>query len=85
VLSIIKHYNILFYFNHELQNKINFRHEIPIIPITRKVKVYTFVGKYVTGRRKRFRTNKVHIFLFRITSLSIDLATSVCLSEDYER
>jgi len=29
-----------------------------IIPVTRRVKWYTrFVGKYVTGRRKRFRPN----------------------------
>jgi len=48
------------------------------IPVTRRVKVYTrFVGKYVTGRRKRFRPHKVYIFLIRITS-QIDLAMSVC-------
>jgi len=34
------------------------------IPVTRRVKGYTrFVGKYVTGRRKRFRPHKVYIFL----------------------
>jgi len=50
------------------------------IPVTRRVKGYTrFFGKYVTGRRKRFRPHKVHIFLIRITS-QIDLAMSVCLS-----
>jgi len=38
-----------------------------------------FVGKYVTGRRKRFRPHKVYIFLNRITS-RVDLALSVCLS-----
>jgi len=51
-----------------------------IIPVTRTVKGYTrFVGKYVTGRRKRFRPHKVYIFLIRITS-RVDLAMSVCLS-----
>jgi len=40
-----------------------------VIPVTRRVKGYTrFVGKYVTGRRKRFRPHKVYIFLIRITS-----------------
>jgi len=38
------------------------------------------VGKYVTGRRKRFRPHKVYIFLTRITS-RVDLAMSVCLSD----
>jgi len=42
--------------------------------------IYTrFVGKYVTGRRMRFRPNKVYIFLIRITS-QVDLAISVCPS-----
>jgi len=51
-----------------------------IIPVTRRVQGYTrFVGKYVTGRRKRFRPHKVYIFLIRITS-RVDLAKSVCLS-----
>jgi len=51
-----------------------------IIPVTRRVKGYTrFVGKYVTGRRKRFRSHKVYIFLIRITS-RVDLAMSVCPS-----
>jgi len=37
------------------------------IPITRKVKVYTrFVGKYVTGRKKRSRPYKLNIFFIRI-------------------
>jgi len=37
---------------------------------TRRVKGVTrFVGKYVTGRRKRFRTHKVYMFFIRITSL----------------
>jgi len=50
------------------------------IPVTRRVKGYTrFVGKYVTGRGKRFRPHKVYIFLIRITS-RVDLAMSVCLS-----
>jgi len=50
------------------------------IPVTRRVKEHTrFVGKYVTGRRKRFRPHKVYIFLIRITS-RVDLAMSVCLS-----
>jgi len=49
-----------------------------IIPVTLRVKGYTrFVGKYVTGRRKRFRTHKVYIFLTRITSR---VRLSVCLS-----
>jgi len=48
------------------------------VPVIRRVKRYTrFVGKYVTGRRKRFRPHKVYIFLVRITS-QIDLAMSVC-------
>jgi len=38
-----------------------------------------FVGKYVTGRRKRFRPHKVYIFMIRITS-RVDLAMSVCPS-----
>jgi len=50
------------------------------IPVTRRVKRYTrFDGKYVTGRRKRFRSHKVYIFLLRITS-QVGLAMSVCLS-----
>jgi len=50
------------------------------IPVTRRVKGYTrFVGKYVTGRRKRFRPHKVYILLIRITS-RVDLAMSVCPS-----
>jgi len=45
-----------------------------VIPFTRRVKGYTrFVGKYVTGRKKRFRPHKVYIFLIRITS-RVDLA-----------
>jgi len=57
-----------------------FRYHILIIPVTRRVKGYTrFVGKYVTGRRKRFPPHKVYIFLIRITS-RVDLAMSVCLS-----
>jgi len=52
-----------------------------IIPITRRVKGYTrFVGKYVTGRRKRFRPHKVYIFFTRITS-RVDLSMSVCPDE----
>jgi len=51
-----------------------------IIPVTRRVKGYTrFVGKYVTGRRKRFRPHKAYIFLIRITS-PVDIAVSVCPS-----
>jgi len=38
-----------------------------------------FVGKYVTGRRKRFRPHKVYIFLIKITS-RVDIAMSVCPS-----
>jgi len=39
------------------------------IPVTRRENWYTrFVGKYVTGRRKRFGPHKVYIFLIRITS-----------------
>jgi len=46
--------------------------DIIFIPVTRRVKGYTrFVGKYVTGRRKRFRPH--------ITS-RVDLAMSVCPS-----
>jgi len=42
-----------------------------------RVKDYTsFVKKYVTGRRKRFRPHKVYIFSIRITS-RVDLAMSV--------
>jgi len=53
-----------------------------IITVTRRVKGYTrFVGKYVTGRRKRFQPYRVYIFLIRITS-RVDLAMSVC---PYER
>jgi len=49
-----------------------------VIPVTRRVKGHTrFVGKYVTGRRKRFRPHQVYIFLIRITS-RVDLAMSVC-------
>jgi len=53
-----------------------------IIPVTRRVKGYTrFVGKYVTGRRKRFRPHKVYILLIRTPS-RVDLAScpSVLLS-----
>jgi len=50
------------------------------IPVTCRVKGYTrFIGKYVTGRSKRFRPHKVYIFLIRITSRD-DLAMSVCPS-----
>jgi len=53
-----------------------------IIPVTRRVKGYTrLVGKYVTGRRKRFRPDKLYIFLIRIIN-GVDLAMSVC---PYER
>jgi len=51
-----------------------------IIPVTRRVKGYTrFFGKYVTGKRKRFRPHEVYMFLIRITS-RVDLPMSVCLS-----
>jgi len=34
-------------------------------PVTRRAKGYTrFVGKYVTGRRKRFRPHKVYIYIY---------------------
>jgi len=50
------------------------------IPVTRRLKGYTrFVGKYATGRGKRFRPHKVYIFLIGITS-RVDLAMSVCPS-----
>jgi len=51
-----------------------------LIAVTRRVNGLTrFVGKYVTGRRKRFRPHKVYIFLIRITS-QVDLACpSVCV------
>jgi len=46
------------------------------IPVTRRVKGYTrYVGKCVTGRRKRFRLQK-YIFLIRIT-IQVDLGMSV--------
>jgi len=52
------------------------------IPVTRRVKGYTrFVGKYVTGRRKRFRPHKVYIILIRITS-QVDLAMSVRMNAE---
>jgi len=35
------------------------------------------VEKYVTGRRKRFRTYKEYIFLIRINN-RVDLAKSIC-------
>jgi len=48
-----------------------------IIPVIRRVKGYTrFVGRYVTGRRKRLRPHKVYIFLIMIT-IRVDLAMSV--------
>jgi len=51
-----------------------------VIPVTRRVKGCTkFVGKYVTGRMKRFEPHKAYIFLIRITS-RVDLAMSVCPS-----
>jgi len=37
-----------------------------------------FVGRYVIGRRKRFRSH-IYIFLMRITS-RVDLVMSVCPS-----
>jgi len=53
---------------------------IVFIPVTRRIKGYTrFVGKYVTGIKKRFRPHKVCIFLIRITS-RVDLYMSVCPS-----
>jgi len=54
----------------------------PVPVHSTRVKGYTrFVGKYVTGRRKRFLPHKVYIFLIRITN-RFDLAISVC---PYER
>jgi len=54
--------------------------DIIFIPVTRRVKGYTrFVGKCVTGRRKRFQPHKVCIFLIRTTS-RVNLAMSVCTS-----
>jgi len=47
------------------------------IPVTRRVEYTRFVGKYVTGRRKRIRPHKVYIFLIRVTS-RVDLAMSIC-------
>jgi len=53
---------------------------IIFIPVTSRVKGYTrFVGKYVTGRRKRFRLHRAYIFLIRITS-RVDPPMSVCPS-----
>lgn len=47
------------------------------IPVTRRFKGYTIlVEKYVTGKIKLFRPNKVYIFLIRINS-RIDLDMSV--------
>jgi len=71
----------------ELEEAIDLTYRTPyshhngiFIPVTRRVKGYTrFFGKYVTGRRKRFRPHKVYIFLIRITS-RVDLAMSVCPS-----
>jgi len=55
-------------------------HILIFIPVTRGVKWCTrYVGWCLTGRRKRFRLNKVYIFLIRITN-GVDLAMSVCLS-----
>jgi len=55
-----------------------------VIPATCRVKGYTrLVGKYVTGRRKRFPPHKVFIFLIRITS-RVDLAMSVCPDECWD-
>jgi len=49
-----------------------------LTPVTRKVKGYTsFLGKYVTSKRKLFRSHKVYIFFIRIT-IRVDLAMSVC-------
>jgi len=47
-----------------MKNNMNvttlFSKEYVFIPVTRRVKGYTkFVGKYVTGGRKRFRPHKV--------------------------
>jgi len=54
---------------------------VMFIPVTRRLKGYTrFVGKYATGRGKRFRPHKVYIFLIGITS-RVDLAMSVCPDE----
>jgi len=47
-----------------------------LIAVTRRVNGLTrFVGKYVTGRRKRFRPHKVYILTSRV-----DLAMSFCPS-----
>jgi len=55
---------------------------IIFIPVTRRVKGYTrFVGKYVTGRRKRFRPHKVYSFLIRITS-RVDLDVRLSFRPD---
>jgi len=56
---------------------ISLTHSAIFIPVTRRVKGYTrLVGKYVTGRRKRFWPHKVYMFLIRITS-RVDLAIFV--------
>jgi len=48
-----------------------------IILVTHRVKGYNiFIGKYVTGRRKRFQPHKLYIFLIRITS-QVNLAMFV--------
>jgi len=52
-------------------------HELRVvIPITCRVKGTRFVGKYETGKRKRFRPHKVYIFLIRFTS-RVELAMSI--------
>jgi len=59
-----------------------YRFLLSFIPVTCRVKGYTkFVGKYVTGRRMRFRPYKVYIFLINITS-RIDLAMSVQINAE---
>jgi len=54
---------------------------ILFILVTRRVKGYTkFVGKYVTGRRKRFRPHKEYIHILDQDHRRVDLAMSVCPS-----
>jgi len=76
------------YFINLYQGRVYFRVSV-FIPVRVVVeKGYTrFVGKNVTGRRKRLRLHKVytyiHIFLIRITS-RVDLAMSVCPCERFD-
>jgi len=52
-----------------------------VIFATQLVKGYTrFVGKYVRGRRNRFRLHKVYMYILNQDPSRVDLAMSVCPS-----